>query len=83
MTKQKKKKRFRKLVSILSLTGFLACTVALMYPFISDRWNRYRDSKLITEYNSVITDTDAEESLMQHTTPMITMNHFLIRSETA
>ena len=32
-----------------------------MYPFISDRWNRYRDSKLITEYNSVITDTDAEE----------------------
>ncbi len=40
------------------MTGFLICTVALLYPVISDRWNRYRDMQLITEYNEMIKNTD-------------------------
>lgn len=49
--KNKKKKIIRTIISIVSILGFLLCTVALLYPVISDRWNRYRDMKLITEYN--------------------------------
>lgn len=42
------------------MLGFLACTAALLYPVISDRWNRYRDSQLIAEYNEIIKNTDPD-----------------------
>ena len=48
----------RRIVSIVSLIGFIACTIALLYPVISDRWNRYRDLQLIAEYNRVIKKSD-------------------------
>ena len=41
----------RRLISVFSIIGFIACTVLLLYPVISDRWNRYRDMQLITEYH--------------------------------
>ena len=56
--KAKTKDRIRRCVSIVSIIGFLACSAALLYPIISDRWNRYRDSLLIAEYNQIITQTD-------------------------
>lgn len=50
----RKKKIIRTVVSVISVIGFISCTIALLYPFISDRWNRYRDSQLVTNYDSTI-----------------------------
>ena len=58
MARKKNNKLIRRLISIISVTGFILCTIALMYPIISDRWNRYRDMQLITEYNEIIANTD-------------------------
>lgn len=52
--KANRKKRLRRIISVVSIAGFLACTAALLYPVISDRWNRYRDMQLITEYNKTV-----------------------------
>jgi len=54
----KRPKNIQKFISVFSLTGFLACTVLLLYPVISDRWNRYRDMQLINEYIDVIAKGD-------------------------
>ena len=46
--------------------GFLLCTVALLYPVVSDQWNRYRDAQLVTNYNEklqVIDNTERDEIL--------------------
>ena len=51
----------RGIISIFSAIGFLACTVALLYPVISDRWNRYRDMQLITNYNEKISGISDDE----------------------
>ena len=62
MKKDKKQKKWiRRTVSIVSFLGFLACSVALLYPVISDRWNRYRDMQLITEYNNEVKKTEKNE----------------------
>lgn len=53
-----KKKILYSILSVVSVLGFITCSVALLYPIISDRWNRYRDSQLVTEYNEVIKNTD-------------------------
>ena len=57
----------RRFISVFSIIGFIACTVLLLYPVISDRWNRYRDMQLITEYNekAVRMDTTEYDSLMK------------------
>jgi len=49
------------LISVFSIIGFIACTVLLLYPVISDRWNRYRDMQLITEYNEKAVQMDTKE----------------------
>lgn len=56
MAKQKRNKKeiLRKVISLVSIIGFLGCTVVLIYPVVSDRWNRYRDMQLITEYNETV-----------------------------
>ena len=51
----------RRLISVFSIIGFIACTVLLLYPVISDRWNRYRDMQLITEYNEKTYQIDTKE----------------------
>jgi len=55
------KDSIRKLISVFSIIGFIACTVLLLYPVISDRWNRYRDMQLITEYNEKAVQIDTKE----------------------
>ena len=55
------KDSIRKLISVFSIIGFIACTVLLLYPVISDRWNRYRDMQLITEYNEKAVQMDTKE----------------------
>jgi len=49
------------LISVFSIIGFIACTVLLLYPVISDRWNRYRDMQLITEYHQKAVQIDTKE----------------------
>jgi len=49
-----------RLISVFSLIGFLVCTVLLLYPVISDRWNRYHDMQLINEYIETIEKDDNE-----------------------
>ena len=62
MKKNKKKRSVvRTFISIFSILGFIACTVALLYPVISDRWNRYRDMQLITNYNEKIDGLSEED----------------------
>ena len=50
MDKERRNRRIKVIVSVISAVGFLLCALVLMYPVISDRWNRYRDSLLITVY---------------------------------
>lgn len=61
MEKKKSRGILRKFISIFSILGFLACTIALLYPVISDRWNRYRDMQLITNYNEKISDLSEDD----------------------
>lgn len=61
MKKKKSRGILRKFISIFSILGFLACTIALLYPVISDRWNRYRDMQLITNYNEKISDLSEDD----------------------
>lgn len=58
---KKKRSVVRVIISIFSVLGFLACTVALLYPVISDRWNRYRDMQLITNYNEKISSMSDDD----------------------
>ena len=60
MKKSGRKIKYR-VISIISVLGFLLCTIALLYPVVSDRWNRYRDAKLVTNYNAKISDSDKSE----------------------
>lgn len=54
MNQEKRNKRLRILLTIIALMGFLSSAFIVMYPVISDRWNRYRDSLLITDYVEAI-----------------------------
>lgn len=56
--KKRGKKWLYNVLSLFSIIGFIACTIALLYPVISDRWNRYRDKQLVTEYNEVVNTVD-------------------------
>ncbi len=54
------KKIVKRVITIISVLGFLICTLVLMYPVISDRWNSYRSSQLIAEYNEIVRNGDTE-----------------------
>lgn len=55
------------LTNILFTFIFLAGLSLLLYPFISNEWNTYRQSKLISSYEEIITD-QVEESTIDYTT---------------
>lgn len=59
---RKLKKPNDKQIRRIALAGFIICAAALLYPFLSDRWNRYVDSKLIADYSQkVVEETDDTE----------------------
>lgn len=60
-------KHIRRFISVFSIIGFIACTVLLLYPVISDRWNRYRDMQLIGDYNEKVLQIEKTDydSIMQ------------------
>ena len=58
----------RKIISIVSVIGFLGCAIALVYPVISDSWNSWRDHLLIDSYNAVAqqkSDKDIDKLLQK------------------
>ena len=56
---QKKLTKSR-IISIVSVIGFLLCTFLLLYPLISDRWNKYRDQQIINDYIEEVSSGDPE-----------------------
>lgn len=57
-----KKKRGSNKLRVMAGVGFIACACLLLYPFVSDMWNRYVDSKAISTYNS---EVSANEQLYE------------------
>jgi len=54
----KSNKKYNKLKSVVSIIGFLICTALLLYPLVSDRWNKYRNDQIIEKYISEINNGD-------------------------
>ena len=50
-----KKKTYRILIVII----FLAGLSLLLYPFVANQWNNYRQKQLISEYDSIVSAEDA------------------------
>lgn len=46
----------KKLSIILAGILFLAGLSLLLYPLVANQWNNYRQSRLISEYESVVKD---------------------------
>ena len=53
----------KKLSNIIFALIFLAGLSLLLYPFVSNEWNTYRQSKLITSYEEVIAKQDETNSI--------------------
>ena len=50
-----KKKTYRILIVII----FLAGLSLLLYPFVANQWNNYRQKQLISDYDSIVSAEDA------------------------
>jgi len=46
--------------SIVAVIGFLLCTLVLLYPLISDRWNQYRNKQIIDRYIDEVNTGDSQ-----------------------
>ncbi|MBQ2604647.1 MAG: class C sortase [Acutalibacteraceae bacterium] len=55
---RKSKKKYNKTKSVVSIIGFLVCTALLVYPLVSDRWNKYRDEQIIERYIDEVNNGD-------------------------
>lgn len=56
-----KKKRIITTLTIILI--FLAGLSLLLYPFVSNQWNNYRQSRLISSYDSTVAQMEAEGSI--------------------
>ena len=61
MKKPSKTSWKRKLLNVLLALMFLAGFLILAYPTISDQWNTYRQSRLISSYEDVISEMEPED----------------------
>ena len=61
MRKPSKTSWKRKLLNVLLALMFLAGFLILAYPTISDQWNTYRQSRLISSYEDVISEMEPED----------------------
>ena len=50
-------------VKIIVILMFLAGLSLLLYPFIANQWNSYRQSRLISHYDEVVSDKEAAGSI--------------------
>ena len=51
----------QRLTTVLFGFLFLAGFLILCYPTISDQWNTYRQSRLITSYEEAVSDLEPED----------------------
>lgn len=58
---RKRRKRNKKIKYLIMLILFLIGAGIFLYPTISDMWNQYRDVRLITEYDTSVTDLSKSE----------------------
>ncbi|MDO4650854.1 MAG: class C sortase [Eubacteriales bacterium] len=59
--KQQKKKKSSVLSYLFLFVGFLVGLGILLYPTISDQWNRYRNQRLISTYSNVVEEMKEED----------------------
>lgn len=74
---KKTKSRKRKIVNVIVILAFLIGCGILLYPTLSNLWNKYRNNQLITQYSRTVTNlsqnaydkilVDAEAYNQQHT----------------
>ena len=57
---KKSVKRSNKFKTIVSIIGFLLCTLLLLYPLISNKWNQYRNNQIIDRYIDAVSAGDKE-----------------------
>jgi len=57
----------KRLTNIVFVIIFLAGLSLLLYPFVSNEWNTYRQSKLLTSYEQVVAEKN-EETPIDYTT---------------
>ena len=50
-------------VKIIVILMFLAGLSLLLYPFIANQWNSYRQSRLISHYDEVVAGKEAEGAI--------------------
>ena len=53
----------KKLSNILIILIFLAGLSLLLYPFVANEWNTYRQSKLITTYDQVVAEKEETDGI--------------------
>lgn len=58
---RKRRKRNKKIKYLIMLILFLIGAGIFLYPTISDMWNQYRNVRLITEYDTSVTDLSKSE----------------------
>lgn len=58
MTDQRRKGRTIRLISGI---GFILCSIALLYPVISDLWNRHVEAGLIDDYNQAVESDESSQ----------------------
>lgn len=56
------KRKVKKKYIALGLLFLIGLSI-LLYPLISDKWNRYRDSKLINQYDTAVADNTTSKSI--------------------
>lgn len=61
MTKRNNKKKSNLVSNIMITLLFVVGLLVLLYPTISDTWNRYRNQKLIVEYDDVLATLTEED----------------------
>ena len=49
----------KKTSTILVVIVFLAGLSLLLYPFVANQWNNYRQKQLISDYDSIVSAEDA------------------------
>ena len=58
--KNKKNNSGNIIISIVAVIGFILCTLLLLYPVISEKWNGYRAKQLIDDYVEEVGSGDPE-----------------------
>lgn len=51
------------ITTITIILFFLVGLSLLLYPFVANQWNNYRQSRLISSYNSAVSQMESEESI--------------------